>query len=255
MKFLGGLIALTLLALGSHASAQSANAPCFKNVTNFANDICGAFGGTDGNSQRYRLNVQGGVELNGIIKRLMDAEISATGEVAGESYENFLREDLPKEFSSIRDCRIEIASQFFDKICPSNDSSSGSNSRVTCNEITPLRIDSAIRSQQNKTVERLCYEKICRGNEDTAACQLDRTKSRDVAYFESARDVNSAAIPESHRDFISLALRRESVSGCFRYFALEIESTSKRFDGSWFCGATPQNDQEGIQFFRIPLMN
>lgn len=100
-------------------AASAAEANCFKNVSEFAADICADFVGLSGEVAAERYNGQLGTSLEGLIKKLAEIDGSLNVDVARARYENVLQKDVPAALQQGRECRLEVAKVFFDRICPS----------------------------------------------------------------------------------------------------------------------------------------
>lgn len=108
------LMCSTAVALGS----------CYRDVIEFSEGICAEFVGLSGEvaAEIYSGNL--GANLNGLIERLADLDGNVDVEIARTKYQNILQEDVPDALREGRECRLEVAKVFFDRICPSDQSSS-----------------------------------------------------------------------------------------------------------------------------------
>ena len=104
-------------------AAGSASASCYRDVVEFSEGICAEFVGLSGEvaAEKYSGNL--GASLEGLIEKLADLDGSVDVEVAKSRYQNVLQKDVPAALREGRECRLEVAKLFFDKICPSDQSS------------------------------------------------------------------------------------------------------------------------------------
>lgn len=109
-----GLVGV-MLVLGAPAQAQDSD--CFRKVVEFAEGICAEFVDTSGGTSRQEFEGQIDAHMAGLLKRLTDLGGEVGASVSQEEYENILREDVPNALQEGRQCRLEVANSFFDRIC------------------------------------------------------------------------------------------------------------------------------------------
>lgn len=110
---LGWVLAAFLLTAGS-AGAQG---DCYLKVVDFAEGICAEFVGTSGSASRKEIDAQIDANLAGLVKRLADLGGEVSAGLSEEEYENIVREDIPSALEQGRQCRLSVATTFFDRIC------------------------------------------------------------------------------------------------------------------------------------------
>lgn len=108
--------ALSILLLGASAGAAAAN--CYRDVVEFSAGICAEFVGLSGKVAAEKYSGSLGASLDGLIEKLADLDGNVDVEVARNRYENILQQDVPAALQEGRDCRLEVAKLFFDRICP-----------------------------------------------------------------------------------------------------------------------------------------
>lgn len=106
----------TVICLVCAASAAPAQ-DCFRKVVEFSEGICAEFVRLDGDERAMNLRGDLNAELTGIFKSITDIGGEFGGSLDQEEYTNILREDIPAALESGRQCRLEVARAFFDKIC------------------------------------------------------------------------------------------------------------------------------------------
>lgn len=112
-SFSGWALAVFVMAGGS-ASAQG---DCYTKVVDFAEGICAEFVDTSGSASRKEIDAQIDANLAGLVKRLADLGGEVSAGLSQEEYENIVREDIPSALEQGRQCRLSVATTFFDRIC------------------------------------------------------------------------------------------------------------------------------------------
>ncbi|MEM1362805.1 MAG: SH3 domain-containing protein [Pseudomonadota bacterium] len=99
------------------AGAAQAQDDCYLKVVDFAEGICAEFVGTSGSLSRREIDAQIDANLAGLVKRLADLGGEVSAGLSSEEYENIVREDIPDALEQGRQCRLSVATTFFDRIC------------------------------------------------------------------------------------------------------------------------------------------
>ncbi len=86
-------------------------------VRETADSICGEIM-RDGSNRGVEIEGEVNAELKGLAKRLADAGIEGSMRLEDGRYANVLREELPDELKSARDCRIQVFNKLLDRIGP-----------------------------------------------------------------------------------------------------------------------------------------
>lgn len=105
---------------------------CYAKVIEFSAGICAEFVRLEGQNRSLKLDGSATAKLSGIFKSITDVGGEFGGSISEEEYSNILREDIPEALESGRQCRLEVAKSFFDKIC-------GHAATGGVNETFPLR--------------------------------------------------------------------------------------------------------------------
>lgn len=98
-------------------TAAPAAAECYRKVVEFSEGICAEFVGLSGTaaSQEYSGSID--ARLPGLLRQLADVGGSVDARISDSEYENILRADVPTALEQGRQCRLEVAKLFFDRIC------------------------------------------------------------------------------------------------------------------------------------------
>ena len=99
------------------AGSAGAQGDCYTKVVDFAEGICAEFVGTSGGVSRKEIDAQIDANLAGLVKRLADLGGEVAAGLSEEEYENIVREDIPSALEQGRQCRLSVATTFFDRIC------------------------------------------------------------------------------------------------------------------------------------------
>ena len=114
---------LSLTGLITILSMTAATANCYRDVVEFSEGICAEFVGLSGEVAAQKFSGGLDASLNGLIEKLADIDGNVDVSVARSKYTNVLQKDVPVALREGRECRLEVAKLFFDKICPSDQSS------------------------------------------------------------------------------------------------------------------------------------
>jgi hypothetical protein len=112
--------ALSILVLATAPVDAAGQDDCFGKVIEFSEGICAEFVRLDGQNRSLELDGTATAKLSGIFKAITDVGGEFGGSISQEEYTNILREDIPDALESGRQCRLEVAKLFFDKICGSS---------------------------------------------------------------------------------------------------------------------------------------
>lgn len=118
------MVILLIMWLPSSASSQD----CFRKVIEFSEGICAEFVRLEGRGEKVDLSGELSAELTGIFKSIADVGGEFGGSLSREEYTNILRKDVPAALEAGRQCRLDVAKSFYDKIC-GVEKSSGSDQR------------------------------------------------------------------------------------------------------------------------------
>ncbi|MDU9393344.1 hypothetical protein [Pseudomonas sp. zfem002] len=100
-----------------NAVTSTAMASCLDEVSSFAEKICGEIK-TDGDSSTTVISGELEAELSGMIRKVLgNAKAGTEGKHITDAYKNVLRNDLPQELKSVRQCRMKMVEVGRSELC------------------------------------------------------------------------------------------------------------------------------------------
>jgi hypothetical protein len=117
-KFISVTLLISIISISPHAvSAQSLKKKeeALKIIAEFANSFCQKVP-LEGGNYGWELSGKGKVELNNILKKLIDIGVEGAVKYQDMEYKGFLQEDLVKALKESNNCRLQIWNDLKDRL-------------------------------------------------------------------------------------------------------------------------------------------